>query len=290
MVDADIQSYFDTIPHDRLMEQVRLKVADGKALSLIEDYLAQEVMEDGVRWTPETGSPQGAVISPLLAERADDLPRAAASGTSRENDAGQRSIMLGADGGGHIYLDALDHAMARKGLRMVRYADDLVALCKSEAEANAALEMVAQWMVENGLRLHPDKTRIVDFLNSDGFDFLGYHFQVSKQHPPRALRWPRKKSIGKLKDRVRVLTRRTNGDSMEFLVRRLRPVLRGFFEYFKHSNKTAFDRIDTWVRLRMRSILRKRAGLRGRACVGCDLRSVGLAISLARSTHWVSRR
>lgn len=231
VVDADIQSYFDTIPHDRLMEQVRLKVADGKVLSLIEDYLAQEVMDDGVCWTPETGSPQGAVISPLLA---------------------------------NIYLDALDHAMARKGFRMVRYADDLVALCKSEAEAKAALEVVAQWMAGNGLRLHPDKTRLVDFLNSDGFDFLGYHFQVSKQHPPRALRWPRKKSIGKLKDRVRVLTRRTNGDSMEFIVRRLRPVLRGFFEYFKHSNMTAFDRIDTWVRLRMRSILRRRAGLRGR--------------------------
>jgi RNA-directed DNA polymerase len=231
VVDADIQSYFDTIPHDRLMEQVRLKVADGKVLSLIEDYLAQEVMDDDAHWTPEAGSPQGAVISPLLA---------------------------------NIYLDALDHVMAQQGFRMVRYADDLVVLCTSETEAKAALEMVAQWMAENGLRLHPEKTRIVDFLHSDGFDFLGYHFQVSKQHPPRALRWPRKKSIGKLKDRVRILTRRTNGQSMECLIRQLRPILRGFFEYFKHSNMTAFGRIDTWVRFRLRSILRRRSGRRGR--------------------------
>ena len=110
VVDADIQSYFDTIPHDRLMEQVRLKVADGKVLSLVEDYLAQEVMDDGAHWTPEAGSPQGAVISPLLA---------------------------------NIYLDALDHVMAQQGFRMVRYADDLVVLCKSETEAKAALGMVA---------------------------------------------------------------------------------------------------------------------------------------------------
>jgi RNA-directed DNA polymerase len=231
VVDADLKGYFDTIPHERLMTLVRQKIADGRVLKLIQDYLDQKVMEDGASWTPETGTPQGAVISPLLA---------------------------------NLYLDPLDHQMAEAGFRMVRYADDFVILCQSESEAKVAMEAVRDWTLRTGLTLHPTKSRLVDVLSSDGFDFLGYHFQVSKRHPPKVMRWPRKKSMDKMKDQVRGQTSRTNGWSMKEIVERLNSSLRGFFEYFKHSYYTTFPAIDSWVRMRLRSILRKRTHRKGR--------------------------
>ena len=149
IVDADLKSYFDTIPHDRLMALAGQKVADGRVLSLIEAFLKQGVL-DGLReWTPEMGSPQGAVISPLLS---------------------------------NIYLDPLDHLMAQEGFEMVRYADDFVILCRSPEEANRALEMVRDWTAAAGLTLHPTKTRIVD-ATAESFDFLGYRFDRDKLFP-----------------------------------------------------------------------------------------------------------
>jgi len=223
VVDADLKSYFDTIPHDRLMGLIKTKVADRRMLGLVEAYLKQEVMDTVQSWTPEMGSPQGAVLSPLLS---------------------------------NIYLDPLDHTMAYEGIEMVRYADDFVLLCRSETEARQALERVRQWTEQAGLRLHPDKTRLVDASERGGFDFLGYHFE-------RGYRWPSDKSRKKLRDSIRDKTRRTNGHSLRTIITNVNRSLQGWFEYFQHSHRTAFAPLDGWVRMRLRSILRRRSGRRG---------------------------
>lgn len=224
VVDADLKSYFDTIPHERLLERVEERVSDGRVLDLLRSYLKQGVLDGLEQWTPEDGTPQGAVISPLLS---------------------------------NIYLNPLDHLMARCGVEMVRYADDFVLLCRTRDEAEEALEQVKRWVGEQGLTLHPDKTCIVDVREPGGFDFLGYHFE-------RGMKWPRKKSMRKLRDSIRMKTRRANGHSMECIIARLNPTLRGWFEYFKHSHWNVFPGIDGWVRMRLRSILRKRARRKGR--------------------------
>jgi RNA-directed DNA polymerase len=225
VVDADLQSYYDTIPRQPLLEQVRGKVADSKVLDLLEAYLDQEVMEGAKHWTPERGTPQGAVISPLLS---------------------------------NIYLDPLDHRMAQLGYEMVRYADDFVILCRSQSEAQKALAEVLEWTTAAGLRLHPDKTRIVDATQRGGFDFLGYHFE-------RGYRWPSAKSLRKLKDKIRSLTKRTNGHSLQRTISELIPIQRGWLEYFKHSQRTIFGELDKWIRMRLRSILRHRQKRKGRS-------------------------
>ena len=225
VVDADLQSYYDTIPCQPLLERVRVKVADSKVLDLLEAYLGQEVMESAKHWTPERGTPQGAVISPLLS---------------------------------NIYLDPLDHRMAQLGYEMVRYADDFVILCRSSSEAQRALSEVEAWTTAAGLRLHPDKTRIVDATQRGGFDFLGYHFE-------RGYRWPAKKSLKKFKDKIRAKTKRTNGYSLAQIVTALSSTQKGWFEYFKHAHWTTFRDLDKWIRMRLRSILRRRQGRKGRA-------------------------
>ena len=223
IVDADLKSYFDTIPHDRLMALMGQKVSDGRVLSLTESFLKQGVL-DGLReWTPEEGSPQGGCISPLLS---------------------------------NIYLDPLDHLMAEQGYEMVRYADDFVILCRSPEDAARALALVQEWTAEAGLKLHPDKTKIVD-AKETGFDFLGYRFE-------RGRRYPRTKSLKKLKDTIRAKTKRTSGESLKMIIGAINPRLRGWFEYFKQSHRHTFRALDGWIRMRLRSILRKRLGKEGR--------------------------
>jgi len=224
VVDADLKGYFDSIPHGRLLERVATKVADGRVLDLVRAFLEQEVLDTAARWTPEEGTPQGAVISPLLA---------------------------------NVYLDPLDHLLAERGIEMVRYADDFVVLCRSRTEADAALARIRAWTEAVGLTLHPEKTRIADLPAGDGFDFLGYHFE-------RGYRWPRGKSLQKLKDAVRGQTPRTSGRSLDAIIAGLNRTLRGWFGYFCHSHKTTFRPLDGWIRMRLRSILRKRANRRGR--------------------------
>jgi RNA-directed DNA polymerase len=224
VVDADLQSFFDTIDPERLLARVREKVTDGRVLGLIEQFLSQEVMDGLERWTPERGTPQGAVLSPLLA---------------------------------NIYLDPLDHLLAAEGFAMVRYADDFVILCRSESAARRALALVQAWTAREGLTLHPDKTTVVDATQRGGFDFLGYHFE-------RGYKWPRAKSLGKLKDRVRSQTRRTSGHSLERILADVNRTLHGWHLYFQYSHPTTFRRLDGWVRMRLRSILRRRRGGRGR--------------------------
>lgn len=225
VVDADLQSYFDTIPKQKLRARVAEKVADSRVLELVAAMLQQEVMDGLEHWTPEAGTPQGAVISPLLS---------------------------------NIYLDPLDWEMAGSGYEMVRYADDFIILCGSEAKARAALAKVQEWTAQAGLRLHPEKTRIVDATGRGGFDFLGYHFE-------RGYRWPRRKSVAKLKATIRSKTRRTHGNSLRITIETVNQTLTGWFGYFKHSHKTAFPPLDKWIRMRLRSILRHRRKRKGRA-------------------------
>ena len=225
VVDADIKGYFDSIPHDKLMEKVGNKISDGRVLELIESYLKAGVMETGKGWeaTPE-GTPQGGVISPLLA---------------------------------NIYLNDLDWELAHAGLQMVRYADDFVVLCRTETEAHGALELIKRWMDQAQLRLHPEKTKIVDASQKGGFDFLGYHFE-------RGQKWPRKKSQQRLKEKLRGYTRRNNGQSLDCIISQINPILRGWFNYFRYSKLNALQSIDGWVRGRLRSILRKRSKRKGK--------------------------
>ena len=224
VVDADLKSYFDTISKSRLMTRIREKVSDKRVLRLVETFLEQGVLDGLKEWTPVAGTPQGAVLSPLLA---------------------------------NIYLNPLDHLLAAAGFAMVRYADDFVILCKTREDAERALALVQQWVGENELTLHPTKTRIVD-ARTEGFDFLGYHFRGD-------LRLPREKSLKKLKDAIRLKTKRTNGQWMPYVCARLSSQFRGWFAYFRHCHWHVFRSLDGWIRGRLRSILRKRQKRKGRA-------------------------
>jgi RNA-directed DNA polymerase len=218
VVDADLKSYFDSIPQDRLMARVEASISDGRVLGLIEAFLRQDIMEGMASWRPTTGTPQGAVLSPLLA---------------------------------NIYLHPLDLLMEQSGQRMVRYADDFVILCRTQEEALAALRQVEAWVAANGLTLHPDKTRVADSRQpGQGFDFLGYRFEAGR-------RLVRKKSLKALKDKVRSRTIRSRGDSLERVIADLNPVLRGWFGYFQHATPALFGVLDGFVRRRLRAILRK---------------------------------
>jgi RNA-directed DNA polymerase len=224
VVDLDLKSYFDSIPHERLMDRVGEKIADGRVLELIRLFLKAGVMEGARGWQPtESGTPQGAIVSPLLS---------------------------------NIYLNPLDWLMVEHGMEMVRYADDAVILCRSEKEAKAALEKVQSWVEEAGLTLHPQKTRIVDASQPGGFDFLGYHFE-------RGMKWPRKKSLKRLRETIRSKTRRNNGQSMKVICQSVNRTLRGWFEYFKHSKSNVFPTVDGYVRRRLRCILRRRQKKKG---------------------------
>jgi RNA-directed DNA polymerase len=222
VVDADLKGYFDTIPHDRLMALLRQRVADGRVLALVESFLRAGVMEEARGWqATERGTPQGGVISPLLA---------------------------------NIYLNPLDHQMAGQGYEMVRYADDFVILCRSRVEAAEALAAVRAWVAEAGLQLHPVKTRITDASQKGGgFVFLGYHFE-------RGHHWPGPKSLKKIKDTLRRHTRRNQGRSWKEIVEGVNRSLRGWFEYYQHSVANVFAPLDGFVRRRLRSLLAKRQG------------------------------
>jgi RNA-directed DNA polymerase len=231
VVEVDIRGYFDTIPHERLMALVRERIADGRVLDLLGKFLKQGVMEEGAgRDEAEEGTPQGGVISPLLA---------------------------------NVYLDPLDWLMSGSGFEMVRYADDMVVMCRSREEAAAALAVLREWMAEAGLELHPDKTRVVDMTEAGSyFDFLGYRFKRSKRG--RLVKLVRPKSLQKLRDSIRPRTRRSDGRSMKAVVEGLNRTLQGWYGYFKHARPKVMEETDRWIRGRLRSILRYRSGREGR--------------------------
>ena len=231
VVDADIKSYFDMIPHDLLMVRIREKVGDGKILALIECFLKQEIIEDMECWNPIKGTPQGAVLSPLLA---------------------------------NVYLHQLDLTLHRYGRRVTRYADDFVVMCKSKEEAEETLAEIQKWMDHNGLQLSQEKTHIGNCCEvGQGFEFLGYRFEAG-------CRYVRKKSLKKFKDTIRSKTRRTRGDSIENIISDLNPSIRGWFEYFKHAHHYTFNSLDGFIRRRLRAVLRKQKKRPGSGKTGRD--------------------
>jgi RNA-directed DNA polymerase len=217
VVDADLKGYFDTIPKDRLLEIVQQKISDRRVLGLVKQFLDQGILEELRTWTPETGVPQGAVLSPVLA---------------------------------NAYLNPLDYSMAEGGFQMVRYADDFVILCRTREEADAALAAVRAWVEAHGLTLHPEKTHIVD-ARETSFSFLGYSFRGK-------FRFPRAKSHRKFVDRIRELTPRKSGESLEVLIQRLNRSLQGWFNYFRHCHWSIFRDYDGMIRRRLRNLLLKR--------------------------------
>jgi RNA-directed DNA polymerase len=230
VVDIDIKGYFDAIPHEKLMERVKEEITDGRVLELIEGFLKSGVMEELRVWTAETGTPQGGVISPLLA---------------------------------NIYLNPLDWLMKEAGQEMVRYADDMVILCKDAVEAQKALEKAKAWIEGAELTMHPQKTKVVDMSQQGAYvDFLGYRFWRSRKGKLR--RFVRGKSKTKIKERLKVYTKRANGRSLEAIIEKINPILKGWYGYFKHACADAMEDVDGWVRGRLRSILRKRRKGKGK--------------------------
>jgi RNA-directed DNA polymerase len=220
VVDVDLRKYFDSIPHQGLMNEVAWRIADGRVLDLIEAYLHQGVLEGMKLWKPETGTPQGAVISPLLA---------------------------------NVYLHPVDAAMRQAGFTLIRYADDMVVMCRTQEEAENALAKLGELVEARGLQLHPDKTRLAHLMVKPGFQFLGYDFYDK-------YRDPRDSSTDKLHAAVRRKTKLTNGNSLAEIVRSLNASLRGWYNYFKFCspNSNAWQEIDARVRYRLRAILDKR--------------------------------
>ena len=218
VVDADLKSYFDNIPHARLKERIEERISDGRLLELLAGWLHQDIVQGLERWTPTGGTPQGAVISPLLA---------------------------------NLYLHPLDERMTKLGYRMVRYADDFVILCQSAEQAHTALNEVRAWVEANGLTLHPDKTHVGDCrIEGQGFEFLGYRFEAGKRRV-------RNKSLQGFKDKIREKTHRTRGDNLTRIIAGLTPMIRGWYGYFKHAHRWEFPELDGFIRRRLRAILRK---------------------------------
>lgn len=219
IVDADIADFFGTISHDRLVGLVAQRVADSKVLSLIRQILAAGVLRDGVYESTIAGAPQGGVISPLLS---------------------------------NIYLHVFDEQMQRAGFQLTRYADDWLCVCQTREEAERALAS-ARAVLEGqlGLRIHPEKTRIVHV--SQGFEFLGYKIGLG-----RGLRFkpggiglyaiPRQRSIDRFKGKVRALTRRRIAVPLEELIYALNPVIRGWGMYYRRANvRRLFNRLNMWI-------------------------------------------
>lgn len=234
VVDADLQGYFDSIPHEALLTKVRRKVADRRIIELIGEYLKAGVMEGLELREPETGTPQGGVISPLLA---------------------------------NIYLNELDLEMEQAGIAMERYADDFVIFCKEQGQAEDAKEKAQAWTEAAGLKMHPSKTRLVHMGEEGAYmDFLGFRLlrhTKKKTGKKLLLRLVKPKSLKKIKEAIRENTPRRMGHSLKTVtIPKLNRVLRGWFGYFRSVHASLHQELDGFVRRRLRSQLSKAEGRR----------------------------
>lgn len=250
VVDADIRSYFDTIDQEKLLEMVRQRISDRRVVKLIRQWLRAGVMEDGTVRETLAGTPQGGVISPLLA---------------------------------NIYLHYLDRLWAERcgslGV-LIRYADDFVVMTPTESKAKEALRRIEWVMNRLGLSLHPAKTRLVNLTRGkEGFEFLGCTIRKRRsiQRKPWChfmQRWPSPKAMKRLRQRVHELTdpRRHGGKDLKQLIAGLNPVLRGWGNYFRTGNADGkFNQVDTYVYQRIVAWLRRSGGQRGRRrCLTCS--------------------
>ena len=222
IVEADIKDFFTTLHHTRLMSQIkeRLPKQEKQIIQLLWRLLKTGVMEEGQIKTQIAGTPQGGVISPLLA---------------------------------NIYLNDFDHKLEKSGFKLVRYADDFVILCPTVNQTVQAMKMVRNLIKSLDLELAEEKTQIVEYWR--GFDFLGYHFQ--KFYGNR--KWPRSKAIKSFKDKVRHTTRRQQPKNVKMVIQQLNPIIRGWGHYFKYGNvKIRFEELDSWIRMRLRSFIEKK--------------------------------
>jgi RNA-directed DNA polymerase len=206
------------------MEKVKEQVADLRVLELIEQMLEQGIMETHREWTPVKGTPQGGVVSPLLA---------------------------------NIYLNELDHLLIQKGVYPSRYADDLVVQCDTESQAKEILEYINRWMTNHGLSLHPDKTKVIDLSQTNAeLDFLGYTFKRTGKG--KLIRYPRQKSMKRYRGAIKAITKRTSGIKLSETIKRINRKARGWYNYFSESIPNAFEAMDGYTRRRLRAILLKR--------------------------------
>lgn len=254
VVDADIESYFDTINQEKLVEMVEKRISDRQVLKLIHRFLAAGVLEDGVVKTATVGTPQGGVLSPLLA---------------------------------NIYLNHLDKVWSAWGKELgvlVRYADDLVILCGTRAKAAEALRRLEQVMQQLKLRLHPVKTRVVELTQGrEGFDFLGFHHRLVRSWRNGRYylqRWPRAKAIAAIREKIRSIAgaRGSLKHSLQDVIRALNPILRGWGNYFAWGNSSRkFAALDSYVKERLMLFLSKKHGKSGRGW-GQRWKGIGLRV------------
>ena len=240
VVDADIKGFFDNIPKEALVEVLKRRISDRKVLKLLRQWLEAGVMEEGEVRTSVAGTPQGGVISPLLA---------------------------------NVYLHELDRewqARHRQLGRLVRYADDLVVLCRTRSRANEAMRRLGDILGRLRLELHPTKTRVVEAgLGKDGFVFLGCYFRSVRSHftgRTYLFRWPSPKAMKTIRAKVRALTdrrRRAGMKDIREVIRDLNPVLRGWGNYFRTGNASVkFQQVDRYVCARLRRLMQRRGGQR----------------------------